>query len=298
LQRRVTKVQLDRRIIYLLVFLSVIVPLAGKFALKPVALSSADRLHGLIETLEPRPGKIALLALDFGPSTRAENEPQAEVILEHLMRRRIPVAIFSLLPLSQIFLKTVPERVAQRLMKEIPGERWEYGKDWVNLGFKPGTSLFLQAFAKSDDLPTFLAKDAHGTELAHLPLFNGVRSIRDVLFLAEFTGSVGVLDSYIQFFQRTDYVPPLGHGCTSITIPEAYIFLDSGQLKGLLEGVSGAAAYSQILRDRFPERGPDNALLINTALGVSQLLIILLVIVGNVVMFFQRSHHTGIRRST
>ena len=94
---------------------------------------------------------------------------------------------------------------------------------------------------------------------------------------------VGVFDSYVQFFQTESYVPLFGHGCTSITIPEAYIYLDSGQLKGLLEGLAGAAWYSQLLAQNFPNRIPDSALTINTALGVAHLVIIFFILFGNIV---------------
>jgi len=284
----VSKFHLDRRIIYAAIFLSVLVPLLFKVSLKPVKLDASERLYQTVEGVERREGAIALLSFDFGPSTKAENEPQAEVILEHLMRRRIPVAIFSLTVVSQPFLTSVPERVIKRLQTEIPGESWEYGKDWVNLGYRPGAALFIQALAKSDDLPGYLSKDANGTQLSMLPLFKGVKTIADVNFLGEFTGSLGMLDTYIQFFQRKGYTPIIGHGCTSITIPEAYIYLDSGQLKGLLEGVSGAAWYSQILLSHHSNREKDSALLINTALGVSQLVIILLIVLGNVFGLLER----------
>ncbi len=82
-----------------------------------------------------------------------------------------------------------------------------------------------------------------------------------------------------------NYIPPIFHGCTSITIPEAYNFLDSGQLKGLYEGLAGAAWYSELLERKYPDRLPDMAGLMNTALGIGHLLIIALVILGNVSMF-------------
>lgn len=278
----------ENKIIYLIVLLVVALPLATGFSLPPASLSSADRLFSLVESLEKKPGEIAFLAFDYGPSTKAENEPQSEVVFEHFLRRRIPVAIFSLYPHATGFLTAVPERVIERLREEQPDQKWEYGKDWVNLGYRPGFGLFVQALAKSSNITDFLAKDAHGTSLSRLPAFQNVETLRQVNFLGQFTGLVGVFDAYVQFFQKAGYVPPFGHGCTSITIPEAYIYLDSGQLKGLLEGVSGAAWYSQLLQKKFPTRKQDDSLRINTALGVGQLLIIALIVAGNVKFFWRK----------
>jgi hypothetical protein len=91
-----------------------------------------------------------------------------------------------------------------------------------------------------------------------------------------------VFDTVVQFFQKKGYRPTLVHGCTSITIPEAYIFLDSGQLNGLLEGIAGAAWYSEVLRRNFPLSDNSKLLVTNTALSAAHIMIILLIIAGNI----------------
>jgi hypothetical protein len=275
----------DPRLIYLFVILSVLVPIVARYTIMPARLQAAEKMYQLVETT---PQGLALVFLDYGPSTKAENVPQSEVLIEHLMRRRIPMAVFTQTPLGESFADSVPRQIAERLAKEFPGQRWRYGEDWVNLGFKPGGALFLQALAKSDDLVEFLGKDAAGTSVKQFKVFEGVRNLGDVKLVAEFTGLGGMFDRYIQFMQRKGYVPPLVHGCTSITIPESYIYLDSGQLKGLLEGLSGAAWYSQLLRNAYPDREPDEALVSNTALGISQLTILFLIALGNIVALKQR----------
>jgi hypothetical protein len=277
----------DPRWIYLLVILSVLVPIVAEYTIKPARLQSAEVMYDLVE--ETKAG-LAMVFLDYGPSTKAENEPQSEVLIEHLMRKRVPMAIFTQTPLGESFVRQVPQRVANRLQEEYPGQFWRYGEAWVDLGFRPGGALFVQALAKSDDLVQFLGKDADGTQVSQLPVFKGIRDLSDVSLVAEFTGLVGMFDRYVQFMQRKGYVPPLIHGCTSITIPESYIYLDSGQLKGLLEGLSGAAWYSHLLSTNNGQRKPDKALVSNTALGVSQLVILVLIILGNIGMLVGRRH--------
>lgn len=271
----------DRRIIFLLVALALSVPLIFKFSMTPARMKSADKLYEVVNGLERSEGEVAFLALDFGPNTKAENLYQAEVIIEHLMRRRIPIAFFSLYVLAEPFLNSVPEEIARKLMREQPGQSWEYGKDWVNLGYRPGGFLIVQAIPKSDNLVELFKKDARGNNLSDIPAFNKVKTLRQVKLLAEFTGLVGMFDTYVQFFQARDYRPLFGHGCTSITIPEAYIYMDSGQLNGLLEGIAGAAWYSERLTRDFPSRVKDDSTLINTGLGVAHLIVILLVALGN-----------------
>lgn len=281
--------RIDRRVIFLLVILSLSLPLVFGLRVKPARMESAEKAYATIEALRPQAGSFAFLALDFGPNTKAENLPQAEVIVEHLMRKRIPVVMFSLYVLAEPFLESVPAGVAERLMREFPGEKWEYGRDWVNLGYTPGGFLIIQAIPKSEDLTALFQKDARGNRLADIPALRAVKDMRSMLFAAEFTGMVGMFSTYMQFLmQRNDYKPPFVHGCTSITIPEAYIYMDSGQIKGLLEGIAGAAWYSEILNQRNPGRVPDSSELVNTGLGVAHLVVIFMVLLGNLAALLAR----------
>ncbi len=273
---------IDRRLIYLFVIVALAYPLLNKFSIRPAQMKSADKFYELVSSTKPEAGKFAFVALDFGPSTAAENAGQAEVVIEHLMRRRIPVALFSQYLLAEPFLKNIPTTIKNKLELEMPGETWVYGKDWVNLGFKPGSGILIQSLSKAKDLSDSFLADAYSTPLKELPLFSSPKSLKDISLLAQFTGLVGVFDSYVQFFQTAEYKPNFGHGCTSITIPEAYIYLDSGQLNGLLEGIAGAAWYSRRLSIDYPNRTPDEAILTNTGLGIAHLLLIGLIILGNI----------------
>lgn len=277
---------LDRRIIFLLVALALSLPLIFKYSLKPARMTSADKAFKIVSDLQVSPGQIAFLAFDFGPNTQAENLPQAQVLVEHLMRKRIPLAVFSLYVLAEPLLASIPEQVAAKLAKEMPGETWVYGKDWVNLGYNPGGFLIVQAIPKSENLAELFKTDARGNNLADLPAFQGVKGLESIRLLGEFTGLVGMFDTYVQFFQKKDYRPQFVHGCTSITIPEAYIYMDSGQLNGLFEGIAGAAWYSELLGSEHPARSKDSSELINTGLGVAHVVIILMVIFGNIAAFF------------
>ena len=205
--------------------------------------------------------------------------------------------LFSLYYLAEPFLKSVPEEVARQLEREHPGETWEYGRDWINLGYRPGAGVLIQAIPKSENLAELFEKDARGNRISELPAFSGLRTLRQIAFLAEFTGLVGVFDNYVQYFTSKDYTPAFGHGCTSITIPEAFIYLDSGQIQGLLGGLAGAAWYSEMLRQRYPERPVDESLMLNTGLGVAQLVVIAFIVLGNLAGLLRpprrRQHGTG-----
>ena len=291
--------RLDRRWIYLLVFLALSVPILTQYTVEPARMDDAERFFEVVEGIEAKPGQYAFVAMDFGPSTKGENQPQAKAVVEHLMRKRIPVIVFSLYYLAEPFLKSVPQEVARQLEREHPGETWEYGRDWLNLGYRPGAGVLIQAIPKSENLAELFEKDTRGNRIADLPAFSGLRTLRQIVFLAEFTGLVGVFDNYVQYFTSKDYTPAFGHGSTSITIPEAFIYLDSGQIQGLLGGLAGAAWYSEMLRQRYPERPVDESLMLNTGLGVAQLVVIAFIVLGNLAGLLRPSSpRPGSRPST
>jgi len=251
-------------------------------------MKAAEKMYEQLAKIEVKPGAVAMVWLDFGPNTIAENQAQADVIIEHLLRRRIPTVLISQYQQSEAFLRRLPATIAERLEKEDSNQKWRYGEDWINAGYKPGSALFMQSLAKSNDITTLLGKDVNATPLSAFPKFAKIRSLTDISIVAEVTGLMGVFDNIIQFFQREGYRPVVVHGCTSITVPEAYIFLDSGQLNGLLEGLAGAAWYSKLLKDQYPSRANDSSLVRNSALSIAQLGIIFLIVAGNLAMFFNR----------
>ena len=278
----------SRRVIYLVMIVAVAIPVLLKFSFSPARMVSAERMFKVIQEAEVKPGEVAMVWLDFGPGTIAENQTQAEVIVEHLLRRRIPMILIAQYQQAESFLKSIPRDIALRLEKEYPGEVWRYGEDWINVGYKPVANLFIQSLAATQDVSTLLAKDVNGSALTGFPKFAKIGGIEHIRLVAEVTGLQGVFDNIIQFFQKDGYRPLVVHGCTSITIPEAYIFLDSGQLNGLLEGISGAAWYSSLLKKEFPTRANDTTLVRNTAIGVAQVVILLLIVAGNVVSIVSR----------
>lgn len=276
--------KLDRRAIYALVAVALVVPLVLKWRLPPAEMQSARKFYEAVEALPKDESSLVLIAVDWGPATKAENEPQTEVVIEHLMRRRVRFALITSVTEAEVFLRELPDRVARRLSSEDPREKWEYGKDWVSFGYRPSIGAMIQKMAASADLRQTLGVDTRGTPLNDVPCMRNVKTIKNIKLLAEFTGLVGLLDGWLQFFQTSDYRPPLAHGCTSITIPEAYIYLDSGQLVGLHEGIAGAAAHSALLTRKHKERGPDAAIVTNTALAVAHVVVIVLIVLGNLGM--------------
>jgi hypothetical protein len=86
--------RLDRRIIYLVLAVVVMVPLVIPAIPKVRVMTPVEKLFNAIEAI---PGdKILMLDFDYDPQTLPEIEPMAVAMLRHAFRRRIRVAALSL----------------------------------------------------------------------------------------------------------------------------------------------------------------------------------------------------------
>jgi hypothetical protein len=277
------------RIIYVSLFLLLIFAISTNISFAPVRLNSADKAFEVVEQISGADNKVALVGLEYGPGTQAENDPQARAVLEHLFRKNIPVIVFTTYALAEKFTTNTPESIAAQINSERVSKNPNdnnlilYGKNWINLGYRPGGSLFFQALSQSKDLAVYLGKDYKGQPLSSYQSFTNIKSLSDISIIGYFSGLVGILNTYIQFLQVNGAVPIMVHGCTSISIPETFIFLESGQLKGLLEGVAGAAWYSKLLRQKYGIETPSSAESANSILGIGQIFILILIILGNLV---------------
>ena len=279
-KQRFSFAEIDRRLVYVFVALTLAIPLILEMQLEPAPMETADAFYKQVAALEPQEGKIVLIAADWGPTTKAENEPQTEVAIEHLMRKRIPFALISVTPYATPFLRALPRKVADRLMAEQPGEEWTYGEDWVNFGFQTGGRIMIQSVAKAENIADYLKADARGTPLKDVPMLKGVGSISDIMMLMQFTGLVGTFEDWLEMFHAKGYQPTYLHGCTSITIAEAYNYFVTEQIVGLHEGVAGAAWYEKLLNEEYPERIQGTAIINNTSLAYAHLLLLAFIIFG------------------
>ncbi len=292
----------ERRIVFLLVILCLLPPIVLGMKLPPAPLGTADAVFNYIEE-EPKEnapkenaGAIIVLALDFGPGTAAENRPQAKLMIEHLLRKRIPFALTSIYVLASPFLQELPLEIIKELKEEMPDETWSYGTDWVNFGYLPGGFMEVQSLARSKDWWAHLKTDASGNVLSELPIMQSLKSIKDVRSLVQITGLVGTFSAWLQFFQVKGHIPVMLHGCTSITIPDAYMYYASGQMHGLFEGIAGAAWYEHRLNTVFQDRKIDSAQRINTGTSFAQILVVALVIIGNLTLAIQWIRKRGSKR--
>jgi len=279
--------RIDRRLVYLFVLVALTLPLLFPgMTTKPAPLKSARKLFDKVEAIDrarneardkgEEYNKIVLVVLDFGPQTRAELHPMAEAVIRHLMMRDIKFAIMTLVPDGAGYCEDIPEQLAREYGKE-------YGEDWVNFSYQQGYLFVVKPMG--GDIPGTVGRDVKGTPLKDVPCMKGVKDASDVALVVHLSGLVGFVELWVQYFASEKARPDIAHGCTSVSIPDAFDLLESGLLVGLLEGIAGAAAYNEftdeIRAEDDPPVNPD-ARRHMTSQTVAHVLVVLFVVLGNV----------------
>lgn len=266
---------IPRQWVFTLVWLAVIIPLVFPVSFKISTTPEAKALYDAVEALPD--SSAVLLTFDLWPNALAETEPMARAALHHLFRKNCRVLTLTTIPLGGPSL-------AERVTREMAAKYNKvYGVDFVNLGYKANYVSVLKGLGSSIEMiyPT----DNSGTLLSQLPLTQKVKNYNDIAFIFVVADN-GVIDYWISIV-NAQYGKPVGAGVTSVMAPKLYSYVGTGQLKGLLGGMKGAAEYEQLVSK------PDLAV---TGMGIQSLvhfLLIALIFIGNLGFFMHRRAQRG-----
>lgn len=261
--------EIDRRFLYALLLLAVTFPFFIPGRLPVVVSHPTEALYDQIEGLPAN--SFVLFGVDWSAGTRGENGAQTEALMRHLMKRKLRFALLAFDPQA----KELCQDIALRLQKEYGVQE---GVNWVNWGYKVDQVNFLKAMVQN--IQSVVPTDIHNTPLDQLAVMQGVRSAKDIALLLDVNPTAGY-QNYIQFVQGP-YKIPFGLAPTAVMAPEAFNYLDSGQLVGMLTGLQGAIEYEQKLGV------VGRATIDGNSLSAAHLLIIFLILMGNVAMVLER----------
>src|SRR2546430_1916712 len=131
---------IHRRLIFLLIAAAVLLPLLRPFGL-PIKISPEVRaVYDYIEALPER--SVFLLSFDFDPSSKPELEPQAVALLRHAFRKNLRGIGMTHWLTGTGLGDDIFSRVAAETEKE-------GGKDYVFLGWSPGTGSLVIAMGRT-----------------------------------------------------------------------------------------------------------------------------------------------------
>lgn len=161
----------------------------------------------------------------------------------------------------------------------------EYGRDYVYLGWKAGVDAVI--LGMGENIKGVFPVDYYGHPLEQLPMMHDVQRLRDIpLGVALSAGTPGYQDWML--YGQARYGLKLGAGVTAVSAADAYPFLQSGQLSGLLSGMAGAAEYELMVERAGYSRAYKPAVAAMDSQSLAHVVIMVLVIVGNVAFFVTR----------
>jgi hypothetical protein len=256
-------------VLYALLLLSVTIPFFLPLKVKGVVSPSTQKLYDTIESIPE--GSFVIFGTDWSAGSRGENGAQTEALLRHVMRHKLRFAILSFDPQAA----TLTENYALKLQKEYG---YREGINWTNWGFRVQELLFFKAL--SNDVINTVKSDIHGTPIQSLPVMSGVTSASNFKLLID-VNPTNSYTLYIQFLQGPFHIPMV-FAPTAVMAPEAFNYLDSGQISGMLNGLAGAIEYESLLGVVGRATKDSNCL------SFAHLLIIFLMIMGNVAMVLER----------
>ncbi|MFA5505447.1 MAG: hypothetical protein WC314_09330 [Vulcanimicrobiota bacterium] len=228
-------INLDRRIIYLIVLLSVIIPLMNPMGLEIKVTDSVRASYEAYEKLPP--DSLILMSIDYGPSTAVELEPMALAACDQAMRHNQKVAFMALYPEGQALINRLIARI-----KTLHPDK-EYGVDFVNLGYKAGNEAV--PLKMGLDFRGQFPTDTRGTPLSDVDMLRNLTQLKQFALVATYSaGFPGALE-HIRI-TASEYGMPLVVGTTAVQTPQYFPYYDSKQIVGLIGGLRGAAEYEKL----------------------------------------------------
>lgn len=273
---------LDRRWVFLAMLLAVAVPILVQATFPEAPTPLVETVFQEVERLPP--GSRVLFSLDYDPGSAGELAPMTTALLRHCCLKRHRMYFMTLWETGLVLIDANIRKVIET---EFRDAGFQYGVDYVNLGFKPGREVVIRVIAT--DLRKLYLTDNRGTPLDDLPMTRDLDSVQDMDLILEISAGSPGTKEWVQY-AASPYGIPLAAGTTGVQAPMVYPYLPE-QLRGLLPAIKGAAEYEAALAAKYPQyRDPKlNEGIRRMAPQLwAHLLMVGLIALGNVIYFAQR----------
>lgn len=253
----------DRRIIYTLVFIFLALPLFVPLGL-PLRITRETR--AAYDFIRGLPAGTKVLFVDStGPATAPELEPQSVAMLRHMQRlgHRIVMA-----PLAADTLAFV----------------LRYGQMLTDLGYQEGEDFIILPFmAGGETVYASMASDIRSlyADQPSSPLWDAVENISSFGLVIDVSG--GESQRWAIAHIEGPYGIPVVAAITAVILAVTQPFFAAGQFMGLVSGLNGAAEYEVLARV------PGKAAAGMDAQSLGHALIIFFVFLGNLGYWASRS---------
>lgn len=265
---------IDRRWVYLLVWIFVLFPLLNPLGLPIPIGRDSTAWKDYIDAI-PNDSTI-LVSMDYGVSGMPELYPMTVASMKHLWSitdaKNLKIVVIAFWNQGPLVFDT--------LLSQVDPEAdygMVYGEDWIELGWIPGSETGMAALA--NDIWAQKPNDyLYSRPLDEYPIMENIRVAEDIDLVVSFeTGTPGLPEWLRQW--NDPYGVPFIVGCIGVSVPGMAPYLSSGQLSALMPGLTASAEYEVLLnRPGLAVAGVD-------AVSMSHLLVWILVVVGNIAFF-------------
>lgn len=263
---------LDRRIIFLMVFIGVALPIMIKVGLPIETTENVEMVYDLVESTPA--GSHVLISFDYDPSTKPEIHPQAIAVIKHALLKKQKIICMALWPMGVKMCEQIFTTLEEEGIKPV------YGVDWANMGYKSGGAISLKALG--NDFQKVFTQDTNGTFVEDIPALKGVTSLQDFKYVMSFSAGVPGIKEWVQVGHDM-YKTPVSGGVTAVSAPSILPYVnEQRQLTGLLGGMKAAAEYEALIGI------PGTATQGMDAQSFAHLIIIILIVIGNVNYFHNK----------
>jgi len=261
--------RIDRRILYWILFVGLMVPFIRPIGLPIVVTPSTRDLYEGLRQVEE--GDVVVLSISSGVSAWPECLPGMVAAVKILVQQKAKIIGWTTFVDGPI--------TWDKIVSEVPGlKEYTYGEDYVWFGYFAGGETAVAQLAR--DIRSVFTADYYGTPIDELPIMENVNDVHDIrLVLSSDTGDV--CDYYIRQW-NTPYGTPVAEIGIAMLGSSYMPFYKAGILFGMSVGVRGGAELEKLINE------PGDATIRMDAINMSHVLVVIAVILANVGYFATR----------
>jgi hypothetical protein len=277
--RSITGREVERRIIFLFVGISVSVPLLFNITFFEKATPVVKAVYDKIENLPS--GSKVLISFDYGPNMAPEVQPMSDAFIRHSLAKNHKLFLMGLWATGQSLSADAVDRV---IRTEFPEKI--NGVDYINIGYKAGNQGVLNVIIT--DFRKLYLTDVDGVNLDSTEIFRDIKSLKDMDLLISVGGGFPGIKEWVLFAADPGNIPTAG-GSAAVSSPLLYPYYPN-QLLGLLGGIKGAAEYEAELKRNYPQFAdmPVPGLEMMGPQTLAHMIIMAFIVIGNLSFFFSR----------
>lgn len=229
---------IDRRYIYIVVALSIIIPLLIPFNSPTYVTKPTEDIYKKIDSFAGDETKAVLMSFTHDASTMPELFPMEVSVLRHCFERDIKVFTICWLPaagpLVDYAINTAKEDFDV-----------QSGVDYCNFGYKPYVLRLPIMLGMGDDIAKAVETDSQGRKVENLEIMNNIKNYDDMNLVVDFAASGSALQWVT--YARARFGANIAAGVTAVMVADNYPYLQTGQLMGMFRGLKGAAEYEKLV---------------------------------------------------